>query len=179
MAEEKTTPEKASAPETEGESKATPAEQGEAAKKDEKKATKKAEGAKAEKAAAPKKAAKKKPKRRLVTEGRAYIQASFNNTIVTIADPEGQVLAWSSAGANGFKGPKKATPFAAQVSAEKAAEKSKVYGLERVHVFVKGAGNGREQAIRGLYTGGLNVESITDITAIPHNGCRAPKTRRV
>ena len=89
------------------------------------------------------------------------------------------MLSWSSAGANGFKGPKKATPYAAQTSAEKAVEKAKAYGLERVEVFVKGAGNGREQAIRGLHTGGLNIESITDITAIPHNGCRPKKTRRV
>lgn len=122
---------------------------------------------------------KKKPKRRLVIEGKAYIQASFNNTIVTIADLDGNVLAWNSAGASGFKGPKKATPYAAQISAEKAAEKSKIYGLERVHVVVKGAGNGREQAIRGLHTGGLNVESIVDVTTIPHNGCRPKKTRRV
>ena len=126
-----------------------------------------------------KKTTKKKVKRRTVPEGRAYIQASFNNTIVTITDPEGNVLSWSSAGANGFKGPKKATPYAAQTSAEKAVEKAKAYGLERVEVFVKGAGNGREQAIRGLHTGGLNIESITDITAIPHNGCRPKKTRRV
>ncbi|MBU0667596.1 30S ribosomal protein S11 [Patescibacteria group bacterium] len=133
---------------------------------------------KTEKSAAPKKT-KKKPKRRLVVEGKAYIQASFNNTIVSIADTEGQILSWSSAGANGFKGPKKATPYAAQVSAEKAAEKAKVYGVERVHVVVKGAGNGREQAIRGLQTGGINVESITDVTTIPHNGCRQKKSRRV
>ncbi|HMR01089.1 MAG TPA: 30S ribosomal protein S11 [Candidatus Gracilibacteria bacterium] len=131
-----------------------------------------------EKAEAPKKA-KKKPKKRLVIEGKAYIQASFNNTIVTIADLDGNVLTWNSAGASGFKGPKKATPYAAQVSAEKAAEKAKVYGLERVHVVVKGAGNGREQAIRGLHTGGLNIESIVDVTATPHNGCRPKKTRRI
>mgnify|MGYP002621470459 CR=1 FL=1 len=130
-----------------------------------------------EKAAAPKK--KKKPKRRLVVEGKAYIQASFNNTIVTIADLDGNVLTWNSAGASGFKGPKKATPYAAQISAEKAAEKAKVYGLERVHVVVKGAGNGREQAIRGLHTGGLNIESIVDVTTVPHNGCRPKKTRRI
>jgi len=127
----------------------------------------------------PKRKGKKKAKRRLVVEGRAYIQASFNNTIVAIADLDGQILSWSSAGSNGFKGPKKATPYAAQISAEKAAEKAKVYGVERVHVTVKGAGNGREQAIRGLQTGGINVESITDVTTIPHNGCRQRKTRRV
>jgi len=126
-----------------------------------------------------KKTVKKKAKKRIVPEGKAYIQASFNNTIITITDPEGNVLSWSSAGANGFKGPKKATPYAAQTSSEKAVEKAKAYGLERVEVFVKGAGNGREQAIRGLHTGGLNIESITDITAIPHNGCRPKKSRRV
>jgi len=127
---------------------------------------------------APKKT-RKKPRKRIVPEGSAYIQASFNNTIVSITDPNGQVIGWSSAGANGFKGPKKATPYAAQIAAEKAVEKAKVYGIERVSVFIKGAGNGREQAIRGLHTGGLSIESITDITAIPHNGCRPRKSRRV
>jgi len=122
---------------------------------------------------------RKKARRRIVTEGRAYIQASFNNTIISITDEKGDMLAWSSAGANGFKGPKKATPYAAQTSAEKAVEKAKAYGVEKVNVFIKGAGNGREQAIRGLQTGGLNIDSITDITAIPHNGCRKRKTRRV
>lgn len=122
---------------------------------------------------------RKKPKRRIVTEGRAYIQASFNNTIISITDDKGDLLAWSSAGSNGFKGPKKATPYAAQTSAEKAVEKAKAYGVEKVHVFIKGAGNGREQAMRGLQTGGLNIDSITDVTAIPHNGCRQRKSRRV
>lgn len=141
---------------------------------------KSAKGDKAEKKeSAPKKTAKKKARKRIVPEGRAYIQASFNNTLVSITDPEGQVLAQSSAGANGFKGPKKATPYAAQIAAEKAVEKAKVYGIERVTVFIKGAGNGREQAMRGLHTGGLNIESITDVTAIPHNGCRPRKSRRV
>ncbi|MBD3328541.1 30S ribosomal protein S11 [Candidatus Peregrinibacteria bacterium] len=126
-----------------------------------------------------KKSTRKKPKKRLVTDGKAYIQASFNNTIVTITDEAGEVLGWSSAGANGFKGPKKATPYAAQVAAEKAVENAKVYGVERVHVFIKGAGTGREQSIRGLQNGGIQVESLTDTTAIPHNGCRAKKTRRV
>lgn len=168
MAEEKTTPEQ-------GEEKVTaPAEE-----KAEKKTSAEKKEVKGEKAEAAPKKAKKKPKRRLVPEGRAYIQASFNNTIVTIATPDGQALTQSSAGANGFKGPKKATPYAAQVSAEKAAEKAKVYGMERVHVVVKGAGNGREQAIRGLQSGGLNVESIEDVTTVPHNGCRPKKTRRV
>lgn len=139
--------------------------------------TAKAPAAKSAKSA--KKTGKKKPKRRLVPEGRVYIQASFNNTIVTVTTPEGEVIAWSSAGTNGFKGPKKATPYAAQISSEKAIEKAKVYGIEKVHVFIKGAGNGREQAIRGLYSGGVAVESLTDLTAVPHNGCRARKSRRV
>lgn len=142
-------------------------------------ANKAVEPAKTEKTAAPKKGTKKKPRKRIVPEGRAYIQASFNNTIVTITDSEGQSLSQSSAGANGFKGPKKATPYAAQIAAEKAVEKAKMYGVERVTVYIKGAGNGREQAIRGLHTGGLNIESITDVTALPHNGCRPKKTRRV
>lgn len=123
--------------------------------------------------------AKKKAKKRLVPEGKAYVQASFNNTIVTITDPKGEVLSWSSAGSNGFKGPKKATPYAAQVSAENAATKAKVYGLEKAWVYVKGAGTGREQAIRGLQNGGIYIEGITDVTAIPHNGCRPRKSRRV
>lgn len=122
---------------------------------------------------------KKKSKRRLVTEAKVYIQASFNNTIVSVTDMDGQVIASSSAGANGFKGPKKATPYAAQTAAEKALEKAKVYGVEKVHVIIKGAGNGRDQSIRGVNNGGVNVESITDITAVPHNGCRPRKSRRV
>lgn len=129
-------------------------------------------------AAAPKKN-KKKPKRRIVPEGRAYIQAGFNNTLISITDPNGEVLCQSSAGANGFKGPKKATPYAAQTSAEKVAEKAKMYGVEKVHVFIKGAGNGREQSMRGLLSGGITIESITDLTAVPHNGCRRKKARRV
>lgn len=122
---------------------------------------------------------KKKSKKRLVLEGKVYIQASFNNTIVTVTDTDGNVLSWSSAGANGFKGPKKATPFAAQTAAESAVTKAKVYGVERAHVFIKGAGNGREQAIRGIQAGGINVEGITDLTAVPHNGTRPKKSRRV
>lgn len=121
---------------------------------------------------------KKKAKRRSVQEGSAYIQASYNNTIISLTDEKGDVLSWSSAGSNGFKGARKATPYAAQVSAEAAVEKAKVYGLERVHVYVKGVGSGREQAIRGLVTAGLNLISITDITPIPHNGCRQKKVRR-
>ncbi len=122
---------------------------------------------------------RKKAKRRLLTEGRVYIQASFNNTIITVTDPKGEVIAASSSGSSGFKGPRKATPYAAQVAAENAITKAKVFGLERVHVYVKGAGTGREQAIRGLQSGGVNIDSLTDITPIPHNGCRARKSRRV
>ncbi len=120
-----------------------------------------------------------KAKKRSVTLGNAYIQCTFNNTIVTITDPEGEVLAWSSAGASGFKGSRKSTPFAAQTASENAVAKSKNFGLEKVNVFIKGIGPGREQAIRGLQAGGVNVESITDVTPIPHNGCRPRKARRV
>lgn len=147
--------------------------------KAEAKDTKKEEKKEAKTEAKPVKKAKKKPKRRVVPEGKAYIQASFNNTMVTITDPKGEVLCWSSAGSSGFKGPKKATPFAAQTSAEKVAEKAKAYGVERVHIYIKGAGNGRDQSMRGLISGGIGIESITDVTAVPHNGCRPKKTRRV
>lgn len=127
----------------------------------------------------PVKTKKNKPKRRSLQEGRVYIQASFNNTIVTITDPKGEVIAWSSAGTNGFKGAKKATPYAAQVSTEAAVTKAKVFGLEKVKVFIKGVGAGREQAIRGLHSAGIDILSITDLTPIAHNGCRRKKPRRV
>lgn len=128
-----------------------------------------------------KKVTKKKAsrKRRSVPEGRVNINAGFNNTIVTISDPTGDVVAWSSAGASGFKGSKKSTPYAAQVAAENACEKAKTYGMERVHVSVKGIGTGREQALRGLIAAGMEIISITDVTPIPHNGCRKRRTRRV
>lgn len=122
---------------------------------------------------------KKSKSKRTVTEGRAFIQSSFNNTIITITDDKGAVLGWSSAGTNGFKGAKKATPYAAQISAEAAINKALPYGLEKLHVFVKGLGSGREQAIRGLYTSGVSIESITDVTPVSHNGCRPRKARRV
>lgn len=122
---------------------------------------------------------KKSKSKRTVTEGRAYVQSSFNNTIVTITDLSGNVIAWSSAGSNGFKGAKKATPYAAQVSAEAALNKALLYGIEKLHVFVKGLGAGREQAIRGLHSSGVDIESITDQTPVPHNGCRPRKSRRV
>lgn len=122
---------------------------------------------------------KKSKSKRTVTEGNAYIQSSFNNTIVTITDLNGNIIAWSSAGSNGFKGAKKATPYAAQVSAEAAINKALLYGIEKLHVFVKGIGAGRDQAVRGLNVNGVDIESIKDITPIPHNGCRARKSRRV
>ena len=120
-----------------------------------------------------------KTTKKIAEKGKVYITATFNNTLVTITDQSGNVIAWGSAGASGFKGARKATPYAAQVSAENAAEKASAYGLERVHVYVKGVGTGREQAIRGLVTSGINIISINDITPIPHNGCRQKKNRRV
>ena len=121
----------------------------------------------------------KKKKKILIKKGRAYINASYNNTIITITDSNGNVLSWSSAGLNGFKGPKKATPYAAEIIARDAVTKAKGYGIEEVDVFVKGVGAGREGAVRGLHSNGLNVSAIKDITPIPHNGCRARKARRV
>jgi small subunit ribosomal protein S11 len=111
--------------------------------------------------------------------GVAHIKASFNNIIVTLTDVYGNTISWSSAGKNGFKGSRKNTPFAAQVSAENAAKEAYDLGLRRVDVFVKGPGSGREAAVRALNTSGLQILSIRDITPIPHNGCRPPKRRRV
>jgi len=125
------------------------------------------------------KAVKKKVIRKNVERGIAFIYASFNNTIVTLTDMNGNALAWSSAGSNNFKGARKSTPFAAQVTAEIAAKKAKDGGLKEVQVKVKGPGVGRESAIRALEAAGLKVLSIADITPIPHNGCRPPKRRRV
>jgi small subunit ribosomal protein S11 len=122
---------------------------------------------------------KKRRERRNVTEGRCCIQATFNNTIVTMTDTTGNVLSWASAGGLGFKGAKKSTPYAAQTTAETAARKAMEYGLLNVHVTVKGPGVGRESAIRSLSALGLQVRSIRDITPIPHNGCRPRKSRRV
>jgi small subunit ribosomal protein S11 len=122
---------------------------------------------------------KKKKQIRQISHGRAYIQATYNNTIITLTDLNGNVLSWSSAGQNNFKGPKKATPYAASVIVKDATEKSKPYGLKNVNVFVKGVGAGREAAVRALNTYGLNVISIKDITPIPHNGCRRKRPRRV
>jgi len=148
-------------------------------KADKKEEAKKGKKAEATAEAAPEKAKKKRIKKRAVPEGTAHVQASYNNTVVTLSEPNGDVIAWSSAGANGFKGARKSTPYAAQISAEKAAEAAGAYGLERVHVYVKGVGSGREQAIRGLSAAGLDIMSITDITPVPHNGVRKKKTRRV
>jgi small subunit ribosomal protein S11 len=114
-----------------------------------------------------------------VPRGQAHIQATFNNTLVTISDPNGNVLSWSSAGASNFKGSRKSTPYAAQVTAENAARKAMEHGVRQVEVYVKGPGAGREAAIRALQGAGLQVVSITDVTPIPHNGCRPPKRRRV
>ena len=113
-----------------------------------------------------------------VPEGIAHIHATFNNTIVTISDKEGNAIAWSSAGANGFKGSKKSTPFAAGVSSDAAGKKAYDLGMRKVEVYVKGLGPGRETAIRSLQTAGLEITSIDDVTPIPHNGCRPPKRPR-
>ena len=122
--------------------------------------------------------AKRKTKK-TVYEGNVYVQATFNNTIVTITDLNGNAVSWASAGGLGFRGAKKSTPYAAQVTAETAAKKAIDLGLKEVHVYVKGPGVGRESAIRSLGTLGLLVRSIKDVTPIPHNGCRPKKTRRV
>ena len=114
-----------------------------------------------------------------VTVGQAHIQSTFNNTIVSLTDAVGNVLAWGSAGSQGFKGSRKSTPYAAQVTAENAARKAMDQGLRTIEVFVRGPGAGREAAIRALEATGLEVTAITDVTPIPHNGCRAPKRRRV
>jgi small subunit ribosomal protein S11 len=111
--------------------------------------------------------------------GHVHVQASFNNTIVTITDPAGGVLSWGSAGVAGFKGSRKSTPYAAAMSADGAARRAMEHGMRQVEVFVKGPGAGREQAIRSLQAAGLEVTAITDVTPIPHNGCRPPKRRRV
>jgi small subunit ribosomal protein S11 len=121
----------------------------------------------------------KKKEKRTVHVGVVYIQATFNNTIVTIADPEGNVISWSSAGSLGFRGSRKGTPFAAQQAALTAANKAGESGLRSVEVRIAGPGSGRESAVRALATAGLDVRAIKDVTPIPHNGCRPPKKRRV
>ena len=126
-----------------------------------------------------KKGARKKKEARIVAGGVAHIQSSFNNTVVTITDENGNALSWASAGVLGFKGSRKSTPFAAQMAAQRAAEKAMEYGVRKVEVCVKGPGSGREAAIRSLQAAGLEISLIKDVTPIPHNGCRPRKRRRV
>ncbi len=126
-----------------------------------------------------KKTTRRRRDRKVVDRGQAHIQSTFNNTIVTITDSAGNALSWASAGQLGFKGSRKATPYAAQMAADTAAGKAKEYGLKTVEVFVKGPGSGREAAIRSLQAAGLDVTMIKDVTPVPHNGCRPPKRRRV
>ncbi|MHB8452091.1 MAG: 30S ribosomal protein S11 [Mycobacteriales bacterium] len=128
-------------------------------------------------AAGPKKVRRKEKKN--IAHGHAHIKSTFNNTIVSITDPQGNVISWASAGHVGFKGSRKSTPFAAQMAAENAARKAQEHGMRRVDVFVKGPGSGRETAIRSLQAAGLELGSISDVTPIPHNGCRPSKRRRV
>ena len=122
--------------------------------------------------------ARKKAKR-VVVDGVAHIQASFNNTMITITDRQGNALCWATSGATGFRGSRKSTPFAAQVAAERVANAAQEYGMKSLDVFVKGPGPGRESAVRSLNAAGLRINSIADVTPIPHNGCRPPKKRRV
>jgi small subunit ribosomal protein S11 len=121
----------------------------------------------------------RKQERKSIPSGRAYIQSTFNNTMVTLTDPEGNVIAWASSGTSGFKGSRKGTPYAAQLAAHDAARKAMEHGLRQIEVYIKGPGSGREAAIRSLQSSGLYITSITDVTPIPHNGCRPPKRRRV
>ena len=141
--------------------------------------TEKEKGQEKEKKPDAKRPRARKKDRKAVPVGRAYIQSTFNNTIVTLTDPMGRVLCWGSAGTAGFKGSRKSTAFAAQRAGEEAARKAMEQGLRQVDVFVRGSGAGREAAIRALHVVGLLVTSIRDVTPIPHNGCRAPKRRRV
>jgi small subunit ribosomal protein S11 len=121
----------------------------------------------------------KRKEKKLISKGRAYIQSTFNNTVVTITDQSGNTISWGSSGTAGFKGSRKGTPYAAQLAAEQAAHKSVEHGLKQIEVFVKGPGIGREAAIRALQAAGLNITGIRDVTPIPHNGCRPCKRRRV
>ncbi|MBU2621392.1 MAG: 30S ribosomal protein S11 [Proteobacteria bacterium] len=126
-----------------------------------------------------KKTRTKKKEKKNITNGVVHIYSTFNNTIVSITDPAGNVVGWSSAGVQGFKGSRKSTPFAAQLAAEDAAKKAMEHGMKNVEVFVKGPGPGRESALRSLQATGFNILIIKDVTPIPHNGCRSPKRRRV
>ena len=125
------------------------------------------------------KASRKKKEKKNIQNGIAHIQSTFNNTIITITDMNGNTLAWSSAGSQGFKGSRKSTPFAAQLAADDAAKKAQEHGVQNIEVYVKGPGSGREAALRALQAAGFNVTLIRDVTPIPHNGCRPPKRRRV
>jgi len=128
---------------------------------------------------------KKKPtrirrrERKAIPKGRAYVQSTFNNSVITLTDPVGNTIAWGSSGTVGFKGSRKGTPYAAQMAAEQAARRAMEHGLREVEVYVKGPGSGREAAIRSLQAVGLTITGIRDVTPIPHNGCRPPKRRRV
>ncbi|MEM6531428.1 MAG: 30S ribosomal protein S11 [Myxococcota bacterium] len=124
-------------------------------------------------------ASKARKVKKNIPNGLVYIQATFNNTLITITDPAGNVVSWSSAGSKGFRGSRKSTPFAAQVAAQEAANKAQDHGMKSVGVMVKGPGAGREAAVRALQAAGLRVTMIRDITPVPHNGCRPPKKRRV
>jgi small subunit ribosomal protein S11 len=128
---------------------------------------------------AKKKGKTKRKEKKNISSGVVHIQSTFNNTIVTVADAAGNVVAWSSSGVQGFKGSRKSTPFAAQLAAEDAAKKAMEHGMRTVEVYVKGPGSGRESALRSLQAAGFNVTLIKDVTPIPHNGCRPPKRRRV
>ncbi len=121
----------------------------------------------------------RKKQRRTVVDGLGYVQASFNNTIITITDLEGNTLTWATAGGSNFRGSRKSTPFAAQVASQRAGKVALEFGMKNIEVYVKGPGPGRESAVRGLNAAGLRVGNITDVTPIPHNGCRPPKRRRV
>jgi small subunit ribosomal protein S11 len=121
----------------------------------------------------------RKKVKKVVVDGIAHINATFNNTIITITDRQGNTLSWATSGGSGFRGSRKSTPFAAQVASERAGEAAKEYGLKNLEVRVKGPGPGRESAVRALNSSGFKVQSITDVTPIPHNGCRPPKKRRV
>lgn len=122
---------------------------------------------------------RKKRAKKTVIDGIAHIHASFNNTIVTITDRQGNTLAWATAGGSGFRGSRKSTPFAAQVASQKAGESAQEFGVKNLEVFIKGPGPGRESAVRALNAVGFKITNITDVTPIPHNGCRPPKKRRV
>ncbi len=121
----------------------------------------------------------KKREKKVIPVGRAYIQSTFNNTIITLTDAQGNVLSWGTSGTAGFKGSRKGTPYAAQMAARDSARKAMVFGLRQIEVYVKGPGSGREAAIRALQAAGLFITGIRDVTPIPHNGCRPPKRRRV